>query len=154
MLRLDGLALAHNYRAVDRVFELSGVSRPVMEDEQFHCLGGYMRHVLVEFLPVFFEEVLGEMGDVLPPVPERLDMDREDVQPVKEVFPEGPLARHRPDVLVSRGYEAHVYVNSLFFPERSELALLEDPQELCLDREVQVAYLIEEDSAPVRRFEE
>jgi hypothetical protein len=89
-------------------------------------------------------EVVGEQQHVVPALPERRQVHREDVEAVEEVLAE-PSGRHvalqvpvrrrdDPDIGPQRGGPA----NPL------ELALLEDPQELGLDGQRQLRDLVEE----------
>ena len=81
--------------------------------------------------------------------------ERDAVQPEVEVLRgSGPCVDLGLEVAVGRGDDAHVdRVGVRLDPTRAHLALLEHAQELRLDRERQLADLVEEHGAAVGRLE-
>src|SRR5438046_1166793 len=76
------------------------------------------------------EEPLAERAEVGLPVPQRRDADREDVQAIVEVLAEAALADGALEGAVRRGDHARVDGHALAAPERHELALGEEAEQL------------------------
>ena len=81
-------------------------------------------------------------------------MNRERRDAVIEVFAERPLLRGPVQVLVRRRQHAHVHLARRALAERVDFALLQEAQELRLQGERQVAYLVEEERAALGRADE
>ena len=78
------------------------------------------------------EKVPGEHGDVLAPLAEGHDVERQDVQPVVEVLAQRLLLHGLDEVAVRARNDAHVARKLLVPADPSERARLEDAQELDL----------------------
>ena len=98
--------------------------------------------------------MLGERQDVLRPRPQRREIELDHVQPVVQVLAEAAVREHRLEVLVRRREHAHVDPLVLGGTERSHLVLLQHAQELGLQRQRELADLVEEDRAVVRLHEQ
>ena len=82
------------------------------------------------------DEVLDEQRDVLRPLAQRRQRDRDDVEPVVQVLPEPAVRDELPQVAVGRGDDAHVDLDRLRVrPSALELALLQHAQQLGLELE-------------------
>src|SRR5262249_21365727 len=68
-------------------------------------------------------------------------------QPIKEILPEGPRRHVALEVLVGRGEHAYVHLDGGPAADPRELPVLKDVEELALQIRVEVADLVEEDSA-------
>ena len=97
--------------------------------------------------------MIREQQDVGLPLPQRRDEDREDVEPVEQVFAERARGNGILEVLVGRRDQPHVDLDRLDAAEPLELMFLEDPQQLHLDPEIDVADLVEEERPAVRALE-
>src|SRR5690349_806774 len=84
-----------------------------------------------------------------PPPAQRREADREHAQPVVEVASEAPLAHRLGEVAVRRGDDAHVDPPGGVGADGPYLAVLEDAQQLRLDRRARLADLVEEERAAV-----
>ena len=102
---------------------------------------------------VLLAEVLGEDGDLLGAVAERGDEDVDDVEAVVQVLAEAPLGDGPLEVLVGGGDDADVDLDVAAGAEAGELAVLQDVQELGLQRQGHLADLVEEDGAAVGELE-
>ena len=80
-------------------------------------------------------------------------VERQDVEPVVEVGPEGAALARGDEVAVGRGDDAHVDLERLAAADALDLALLQDAQELGLHRQRHVADLVEEERAAARALE-
>ncbi len=150
---LDDGAVAHHDGALDGVLELAHVARPRVVAEHVEGAARDAPRALAVLGGVLLDEVLRERRDVAAPVAQRRERDREDVEPVVQVFAEA-AARDRGDhVLVRRGDEAHVRLQRLGAAESLELARLQDAQQLDLRRQRQLADLVEEERAALREIQ-
>ena len=95
-------------------------------------------------LGVLADERAHERLDVLGPLAKRRDADGDDVQAIEEVFAEAPGLHVGGEVAVGRGDEAHV--DRLGAPAHLlHLARLQRAQDLRLDRQRQLADLVDEE---------
>ena len=98
--------------------------------------------------------MLGQTEDVLAPIPERRESQRDDGQAVVEIFAEAPSADGRLQVLARRGHEPHVHGLAPRAAQPPHGLLLQHLQELRLQTLRQEPHLVEEQRSPVRRLEE
>ncbi|MDI7269487.1 MAG: hypothetical protein QME96_15980, partial [Myxococcota bacterium] len=98
--------------------------------------------------------MLDQQRDVAAPVAQRRNLDRQDAQPVEQILPERAVPHHRREVAIGRGDDAHVGAPLLDRPDGHERRVLDDPQQLRLQRGAHVAHLVEEQRPPVGRLEE
>ena len=113
-------------------------------DAVFHALDP-----LAGALRVLADEVFDEYGDVLAPLAQRRDLDRDHVEPVEEILLELALGDELPQVAVGGGDHADVDALGALRPERLELALLQHAQQLRLQRGAERRDLVEQDRAAV-----
>src|SRR5690606_34770065 len=83
--------------------------------------------------------------DVVAPLAERRDVERDDVEAVVQVAPEGALAHLVLEVAVRRGDDADVDGDGLRRADGHDLALLERAEQLDLERRRHLADLVEEE---------
>ena len=95
------------------------------------------------------DEVLDEERHVVAAVTERRKVDREDAEAVVQVAPEGAGLDHAGEIAVGGGDQPHVDPPRYTRAERPHFAILNDAEELCLQRERQVLHLVEEERAAV-----
>jgi len=88
--------------------------------------------------------VVRDQRNVLATLGERRDVELNDVQPVVEVLAELAGGDALLELAMSGRDDAHVDVVRLVRADRTDLALLERPQELDLQRERHVAHFVEE----------
>ena len=96
---------------------------------------------------------LGEVDDLAAPLAERRHRHLDDLQPVVEVFAELAAQHHRLEIAVGRRDDADVDVDRLVAAELGELRVLQDVQQLGLQRRLHLADLVEEDRAGVGLLE-
>ena len=100
-----------------------------------------------------FQKMRGQQRDVLLALAQGRHLDGEDVEPVIEVLPEAALLRVLLQVAVGGGDDADIDGARLLLADALILLLLQDAQELALEREGDLADLIEEERAAVGGFE-
>src|SRR5204862_7272097 len=104
-------------------------------------------------LGVALDEVIGQERNLDGALAKRRDDDEDDVETVVEVFPESALDQRLLEVLVGRRQDPNVHAQGRFPADARELAVLEDVEELGLQRGMKVADLVEEDGSAVSRLE-
>ena len=105
--------------------------------------------------PVRGEEVLREQGDVLRPVAQRGHLDRDHAEAVIQVFPQRARFDGLLGVTVGGGDEAHVHYRVVRFAAHpAHHAVLNNAQQLRLDRLRHLDQLVQEQRAAVRRLEQ
>ena len=137
------LAVGEDERLVHDIAQLSDVAAPRAVRERAERL---RRPALLRFLDrvQIVEEVLGQQLDVFTPVAQRWQVDREDVEPVIEVFPQ-LAARHRlAGAAVGRGDDPHVGLDRVVAAHAQEVSRLEHAQELHLELRVHLGDLVEQ----------
>src|SRR5881296_4207761 len=81
-------AAAQDRGPLDHVGELANVPRPRIAQERVERGLGHGLEPLAELLAVLAREIGDEQRDVLPPLAQRRDVNREDLQPIVQVGPE------------------------------------------------------------------
>ena len=151
--RLDERAGRQNRRPLDDVAQLAHVARPVVLLEHPHRLlidaGDRLLIAQVELV----QERLHQQRQIVAPVAQRRQADREHVQAVEQVFAQLALLHRFERIDVGRGDDAHV--DRLLVPaaEAAEAALLQHAQQLDLRRRRHLADLVEKQRAAIGELE-
>ena len=153
MMRVQDLGVADDQAALDGVLELAHVARPVIAHQHVDRRRGDALHVLAVLQRELLQEVVGEQQDVGLALAQRRHEDREHVQAIVEILAEIAGGDGLFEVLVGGGDEPHVRRDRLGAAQPLELALLQDPQQLHLRGEVELADFVEKERAAFRQFE-
>src|SRR5579863_5747179 len=140
--------------ALDGVFELADVARPVISLERPQGLGLEILKRLLHLQGVPAEEAARQGLDVLRTPAQRRHVNGHHVDAVVEVLAKLSGAHHRLEVAVGRGDQAHVDRHIRGTPERPYLALLQDAQQLHLHHRAGLADFVEEERPAARRFDD
>ena len=99
-------------------------------------------------------EMRDKKGDVIPPLSQRRDGDRYDIESEEQIFPEYILLDQGPNVFIARSKNPDV--DLLGFPrtDHAHLLVLEHTQELDLHGRAHFVDLVQKDGAPVGGLEE
>jgi hypothetical protein len=81
--RLEDLRVGEHHGPLDRVLELAHVARPRVVHEQLARVGGEPADVRAQARVVLRDEVVDQQVNVLAPLPQRRDRDRQHVDPVE-----------------------------------------------------------------------
>src|SRR5262249_17252544 len=100
------------------------------------------------------QEMFGKQRDVVAPLPERRQMERDHVQPVIEIAPEVADANLFVEVAVRRRDDARIHRHRVGRADGDDLAMLQRPEQLDLRRRRRLANLVEKEGAFRRRAEE
>ena len=98
--------------------------------------------------------MLGQRRDVLAPVAERRDLDREDAEPEEQVLAELARGHQLAERPVGRGQEPDVDRPGPGISHGRHLAMLDRPEQLDLDRRRDVADLVQQHGPPVGQLEQ
>src|SRR5205807_6738635 len=107
---------------------------PVIVLEHRERLRRHAAHGPAELCRDAREEVCDEGRDVLAPLAERRQVDRDDVQPVKEILAERSVGDGLRDVTVRRGDQPNIDLEVARVADATDLALLDRAPELDLYR--------------------
>src|SRR5215831_6293554 len=98
-------------------------------------------------------EVFSLLRNIVRPSPERRHLDRDDVQPIVQIFPKTMLANLRREIVVRGRNHANINMNGVFAADPLELSALQRAQELGLQLKVEVADFIKKERPAIRLFE-
>ena len=107
---------------------------------------------LVVFLAEFVQKVLYQARDILPAVPQRGQIDIDDIQAVVEIFAEFLLFHHLAQIRVGGRQDTNIHLDHFVGAERGEFLLLNNSQQFGLRLGADGAHFIEENSALVGDF--
>src|SRR6202795_1159296 len=153
VLWTDDVAGGHDDQPLDHVAELAHVARPVVGEEVGERLGGDGLRAPPVLGREERDEVLHQGRDIFFSLAEWRHLNRDDVEPIKEILAEAAGADLLLEVLVRGGDDADVHADRLLAADTLEGLLLQDAQHLGLGLEAHVPDLVEEDRAPVRQLE-
>jgi len=100
------------------------------------------------------QEVRGEQRNVLPPLGERRQLERHDVEPIEEILAKFTRRPLRVQIAMGGRDHAHIDRHRLRRADGPHFAFLQHAQEFYLQRERHVADLVEEDRAAIGGKEE
>jgi hypothetical protein len=139
--------------ALEHVGELAQIARPSV-------LGELGQAVLRDSHPsparasrLLLEEHHRKAGQVLEPVAERRQVQGEDAQAIVEVLSESALPDGAGQIHVGRGEDTDVDLDRAVAAHRLEATLLQDPEQLRLKLDGQLADLVEQERASVGHLE-
>ena len=150
---MDHLVIAQKHGPLNAVLQLPNVAGPVVCHQHVNGGRGDADDVLVVLPGVALHEIVGQEQNVGAPLPQRRDVDGEDVQPVIQVLPELLRLDELFQVPVGGGNHAHIRRNGERAAHALELALLQDPEELDLHGPRQVSNLVQEKGAALGKLE-
>src|SRR5262245_25888885 len=116
---------------------------------QSYCCSAVIALSSTRSMRVLANEMIDERGNVVTPFAQRRQLDRNHVEPVEQVLLELAFGDHLAKIAVAGRDHADVDALGPFTAERFELALLEHPQQLRLQRRAHRADFVQEDRAAV-----
>src|SRR5581483_8951807 len=96
--------------------------------------------------------VVHQQRNVLAPFSQGWQFYVEHIQPVKQIRSKLPLLYQLLQILVCSRYAAKVHLDDLVPTNATDLALLQNPQQISLSFQRDVAYLVEEDRSTLSNF--
>ena len=132
------------HHAANLVLQLPHVAGPPVEEQMFHRLFGEADLAFVELGGGASEEVVDEAGNLVASLAERWNAKTDDVEPVEEILAKAVVAHEQLEIGVGGCDDADVH-RERRFAERRDLARFEEPQELGLEVEAELADFVEEE---------
>ncbi len=152
--RGDAVALGHHHRARQDVLELPHVPRPGAARELGERRARQLGHRTVHARGGPANQVVDEQGEILGALAQRGQPHGDAADAVVEILAKAALGDLGRQVTVGRAHEAHVDGLCPVRPQRSHLALLEDPEQLHLHRQRHLPELVEQQGAASRLHEQ
>src|SRR6202035_5747392 len=123
------LSFAKDHRTLDDVLQFADVSGPRIGLKQFQRLLVDTFYVLASFSRIAIDKVFHQQRNVLSALSKGRYVNRENVQPIKQVTAEGPRADSRLQVAVGGCNHPNVSVDSAIATDTLKLMLLQNTQE-------------------------
>ena len=123
---------ADTRKLLDDIEQLTHIAGPAGADQQFHRLGCKAIHVLAIALRQRAQKVPGEQRDIVAPLFQRRNGQRDDIEPVVEVAAEAASAHLLFEVAMRGADDTDVDRLTTRGTHRIHLALFEHPQQLDL----------------------
>jgi len=141
--------LGHHDGPADLVRQLPNIAGPGIGLDRLDRLLRKPQDLLPHLLAHPLQEELGHEEDVFAPLPERRDVDHDHAEPVVEVLPEPAVRNRLFEVHVRRGDDAGIDLDLLPPPDPLERLVLEESEELDLEREREFPDLVQEERPPL-----
>src|SRR4029079_7855683 len=141
------VAIADEHRALDAVFKLTHIARPVISRQHINRRSRNTLDILVMLTSEFFKEMIRKQQHIRLSLPDRRHEDRKDVEPVEEVFAERAFLNSFLQFFVRSRNQPNIDLHGFDAAKTLELALLQHAQQIHLRRKVQIAYLIQKKGA-------
>ncbi len=139
--------------SVDGVLQLPHVARPVVAGEQLQRPGLDAQPLQPQADPAAFAKITSQQGDVVRPLPQGGGVDREDAQAVVEIASKLPLDHRLFQIPVGGGQDTHVHLEGGVVTDALQIPVLQHPQQLGLQRQGELADLVQEQGALVGQLE-
>ena len=130
--------------------DVAGIGQPAEVLHRFSRDFDRFQTVLPGLLP---GKILHQQRNVFPSLAQCRHLHRDEVDPVKEVFPELSLLYHLRQVAVGRTDNPRIDLLRTAVAQRFERVVLQYAQQFHLADHVQVADLVQEDTSAVGQFE-
>ena len=142
VLGVDDVGLGEGGGALQHVFQLPDVPRPVVGEQLVHSLPGEDLFGHVVFLENFLHQMVNEEADVLLAVPQGGQLQGEGAEAVVQVLAELPGGHLLPQAAVGGGQNAHVHGDEAGGAHPADHLVLNGPQQLCLNVQGDLADLV------------
>ena len=137
------------HHVLHAVFELAHVARPIVGEHDFHRLG---RDVVVA--ADAGQKMIDQRGDVFFALAQRRQTNVDDVQPEIKVAAKGAFFHFLGQIAIGGGDDAEIRAPGDQRSHRTEFLFLQDPQQLGLQVQGQLADFVEKRGAAVGRFDQ
>ena len=151
--RGEAVAVGHDHGTLDAVLELAHIAWPLMRLDGGQRVFGERRRPARIVAREALREGVREQRGVTLAVAQGRNLDDDLGQSIVKVFAEVAGLDLRLEITVRGADDAHIHRDFLATADALDLALLEETQQLGLQRHRQVADLVEEQGAAVRGFD-
>ena len=149
----DLRAVAQRGGALDDVLELAHVAGPVMFRQAGQRLGAEgKRRRVAPIAGHLLGELPGKQRDVLFSILQRRQVYLDDAESEVQVLPELSCFHHGPQVPIGRRDDPHVRLDDPVAADTLQLVGLQNPEQLRLHGQLELADLVQEDGAAIRLF--
>ena len=139
---------------LQQVFQLPHIAGPGGGQNRGLGIGGECGHRFAITGCNLFQEMCCQQRDVFAALRQRRQLQRDDVQPIKQIFTKGALSTHLIEIAMGGRNDAHINIDRLRRADRSHRTVLQHAQQFGLERERHVANLIEKQAAAVGRLKQ
>src|SRR5260370_36783400 len=147
LINREILRFAHDYRSLDDILQFANVTGPGVRLKQFQALFVYPANALSRFSRIAIDEVLNEHWNVFLAFSQRRHLNRENVEPVKEVTPKCVFRDRRLQITVRGSNHANISSDRSSSTDTFEFMFLQNTQESDLRLGRKLSDFIEEDGA-------
>ena len=147
------LAAAQHHRVLDGRAQLAHVARPGIIHQRFERVRREIVHRFAVFLREFAQKTLRQQRNVARPLAQRRQFDFHHAQPEKQIFAEFPGFDQFFQIFIRRRNQPHVGRQGLVRADALKRPLAEKPQQLHLDRRVNLADFVQKQRAALRLLE-
>ena len=147
------LAIGHDHRALDSVFQLANIARPAALVDRLQGIGGKTAHRRVHRGRILMQEMPCQQHRVAGPFGERGDLHHHLGKPVIEVVAETLRRDHRVQVSMRRAHDAGIDRDRLAPADSFDRTLLQKAQQFDLQRQRNVADFVEEERPAIRQLD-
>ncbi len=144
ILHVYEVRFGENESSLNRIFKLPHVSMPGIPEEDFESLWGDLSDVFSKIIVELRDEVLDKEGDVFFSFSQRGKFQRKDIEPVKQVIPEGPFFYRLVQILHGSRNDPNIDLGGPRVPDPPHFSILEDAEELDLKRKGQFPDFVQE----------
>ena len=146
---IDGeiLRVAHDDRSLDDILQLTNISRPGVRLQECQTFLVNAADALSCFLRKTVDEVRNQHRNVFLTFPQRRNLDRKNIEPVKKVAPKCSGGDCCLEVAIGGGNHSNIGPDGTCSSDTLKLALLQNSQQSDLGLGGELADFIEEDRA-------
>lgn len=143
----DPVPAAQNYGPLHGVSQFPDIARPRVGFERCFPFGREPEERFGAGLIEVGEKRLGQGKNILRPFPERGNGERNDVEPVKEVFPEPSLGHPLFEIGIGRCEHPNIRSSGRRVAEAFKFPVLDEPQQLGLHRRGEIPDFIQKEGS-------
>src|SRR5210317_1901864 len=127
----EDICVGRDHQALYDISQFTNISWPLIDFQNTHefVTKGAMNIV---FLVALIQKHQGQGQYVILALPQRRDVDRHDIQSIKQIFPESALGQHLPQVTIRGSDNANVEIDMFFTTQPTAVLVLQYFQELDL----------------------
>src|SRR5260370_5306814 len=141
------LCFAYNYRSLDDVLQFANITRPGVRLKQIEALFVHRLKALPCFLCVTIDEILDQQGNVFSSFSQCRNLNRKDVEPIKQVAPEPTRSDGSFQIAISCSNQSNIRSDGSSSTNTFEFTFLQNTQESDLGLGRHLSDFIEEDCA-------
>src|SRR5580692_6300451 len=138
-----------DYRTLDKVFQLTNISRPMPGGELLHGSGRYEFDPLLHAAAVLLREVSDQQRNIVRTFAQRWDADRKHVQAIVQVAAELAVLHHFLEIAIGRRHQPHIDSLGSVVAQPFKLTFLQSAEQFGLDLDGNISHLVQEKRAPI-----